>query len=129
MSMTKDEIKSFASLILVAGAETTDKAIANLWYQLLANPDQWEAVQADPELLDRAFTEMLRISPPAGGQLRRHRGRRSPTARPAGRSTGRLRYQTPQGPVHHSPPGRPWRRPGLAPVSYTHLTLPTVLLV
>lgn len=69
--MTKQEIKSFASLILVAGAETTDKAIANLWYQLLANPGQWEAVHNDPELLERAFTEMMRIHPPAGGQARR----------------------------------------------------------
>jgi cytochrome P450 len=69
--MTKQEIKSFASLILVAGAETTDKAIANLWYQLLANPAQWDAVLADPELLDRAFTEMMRIHPPAAGQARR----------------------------------------------------------
>jgi cytochrome P450 len=69
--MTKQEIKSFASLILVAGAETTDKAIANLWYQLLANPSQWEAVQKDPDLLDRAFTEMMRIHGPAGGQTRR----------------------------------------------------------
>lgn len=69
--MTKEEIKSFASLILVAGAETTDKAIANLWYQLLANPDQWAAVQRDPELLDRAFTEMMRIHGPAGAQTRR----------------------------------------------------------
>lgn len=69
--MTKEEIKSFASLILVAGAETTDKAIANLWYQLLANPSQWRAVQEDPELLDRAFTEMMRIHGPAGAQTRR----------------------------------------------------------
>jgi cytochrome P450 len=69
--MTKEEIKSFASLILVAGAETTDKAIANLWYQLLANPSQWQAVQEDPELLDRAFTEMMRIHGPAGIQTRR----------------------------------------------------------
>jgi len=69
--MTKEEIKSFASLILVAGAETTDKAIANLWYQLLANPSQWAAVRQDPDLLDRAFTEMMRIHPPAGGQTRR----------------------------------------------------------
>ncbi|MEN3953220.1 cytochrome P450 [Iodidimonas sp. SYSU 1G8] len=69
--MTKQEIKSFASLILVAGAETTDKAIANLWYQLLANPSQWEAVQKDPELLDRAFSEMMRIHGPAGIQTRR----------------------------------------------------------
>lgn len=69
--MTKEEIKSFASLILVAGAETTDKAIANLWYQLLANPEQWQAVQEDPELLDRAFTEMMRVHPPASMQMRR----------------------------------------------------------
>jgi cytochrome P450 len=69
--MTKQEIKSFASLILVAGAETTDKAIANLWYQLLANPTQWDAVQRDPELLDIAFTEMMRLHPPAAGQMRR----------------------------------------------------------
>ena len=70
-TMTANEIKSFASLILVAGAETTDKAIANLWYQLLSNPDQWQAVKDDPELLDRAFTEMMRIHPPAAGQARR----------------------------------------------------------
>lgn len=69
--MTPAEIKSFASLILVAGAETTDKAIANLWYQLLAHPDQWKAVQGDPELLDRAFTEMMRIHGPAGAQTRK----------------------------------------------------------
>jgi len=69
--MTKAEIKSFASLILVAGAETTDKAIANLWYQLLVNPEQWQAVKQDPELLDRAFTEMMRVHPPASLQMRR----------------------------------------------------------
>ncbi len=69
--MTPEEIKSFASLILVAGAETTDKAIANLWYQLLAHPDQWQAVQKDPDLLDRAFTEMMRIHGPAAAQTRR----------------------------------------------------------
>jgi len=69
--MTKQEIKSFASLILVAGAETTDKAIANLWYQLLANPEQWQAVRNDPALLDQAFSEMMRIHPPAAAQMRR----------------------------------------------------------
>ena len=69
--MTKEEIKSFASLILVAGAETTDKAIANLWYQLLANPEQWAAVQKDPGLLDNAFTEMMRVHGPAGLQTRK----------------------------------------------------------
>jgi pulcherriminic acid synthase len=69
--MTKEEIKSFASLLLVAGAETTDKAIANLWYQLLANPVQWEAVRNDPGLLEPAFAEMMRVHGPAAIQTRR----------------------------------------------------------
>ena len=69
--MTFEEIKAFASLILVAGAETTDKAIANLWYEMLANPEQWELVRDDPSLLDRAFTEMMRVHGPSGGQSRR----------------------------------------------------------
>ena len=68
--MTFQEIKAFASLILVAGAETTDKAIANLWYEMLANPEQWELVRDDPSLLDRAFTEMMRVHGPSGGQSR-----------------------------------------------------------
>jgi len=38
---------------------------------LLSNPDQWAAVQEDPSLLDPAFTEMMRIHGPAGGQSRR----------------------------------------------------------
>ena len=69
--MTSEEIKSFASLLLVAGAETTDKAIANLWYHLLAFPESYRLVKEDPELLDQAFTEMMRIHPPSGGQARR----------------------------------------------------------
>jgi pulcherriminic acid synthase len=69
--MTAAEIKSFASLLLVAGAETTDKAIANLWYHLIAHPDQYQLVKDDPSLLDRAFTEMMRVHPPSGGQARR----------------------------------------------------------
>ncbi len=69
--MTMQEIKSFASLLLVAGAETTDKAIANLWYHLLAFPESYRLVKENPELLDQAFTEMMRIHPPSGGQARR----------------------------------------------------------
>ncbi|MFN0094977.1 MAG: cytochrome P450 [Dehalococcoidia bacterium] len=69
--MTHQEIKSFASLLLVAGAETTDKAIANLWYWLLSNPREFERVREDPDLLDNAFTEMMRVHPPSGGQARR----------------------------------------------------------
>jgi cytochrome P450 len=53
-SLTDDEIKSFVSLMLVAGGETTDKAIANLWWNLLRVPEALAEVTADPALLDAA---------------------------------------------------------------------------
>lgn len=70
--MSKQEIKAFTSLLFVGGAETTDKAIGNLWYWMLSNPDQLEKIQADPDnLLDLAFSEMMRIHPPASAMFRR----------------------------------------------------------
>lgn len=62
--MTDGEIKAFVSLLLVAGGETTDKALANMFMNLIANPDQLEAVRADRSLIDSAFAETLRHSPP-----------------------------------------------------------------
>jgi cytochrome P450 len=57
------EVPSFASLLLTAGGETTDKAIGNLWFHLLTEPEALAAVQDDPALLDAAFTETMRVSP------------------------------------------------------------------
>ena len=68
--LTMTEIQAFISLLLVAGGETTDKGIANMWTQLLLNPDQLEAVLDDNNLFDAAFSEMMRHSPPVPGQLR-----------------------------------------------------------
>ena len=68
--LTMTEIQAFISLLLVAGGETTDKGIANMWTQLLLNPDQLEAVLEDNNLFDAAFSEMMRHSPPVPGQLR-----------------------------------------------------------
>ena len=68
--LTLTEIQAFISLLLVAGGETTDKGIANMWTQLLLNPDQLEAVLDDHELFDAVFSEMMRHSPPVPGQLR-----------------------------------------------------------
>ena len=68
--LTLTEIQAFISLLLVAGGETTDKGIANMWTQLLLNPDQLDAVLDDHELFDAAFSEMMRHSPPVPGQLR-----------------------------------------------------------
>jgi pulcherriminic acid synthase len=62
--MTDLEIKAFVSLLLAAGGETTDKALANLLRNLLLNPDQMQMVRQDRSLIERGIAEMLRFSPP-----------------------------------------------------------------
>ncbi|MGW6460581.1 cytochrome P450 [Streptomyces sp. NPDC055078] len=62
--MSDEDIKAFCSLLLAAGGETTDKAIASLFANLLTHPEQFEAVRADRDLIDRAFAETLRYTPP-----------------------------------------------------------------
>ncbi|GAA0367365.1 cytochrome P450 [Microbispora corallina] len=61
--MSDEEIKSFVSLLLAAGGETTDKAITCLVRNLLDHPGQLAAVRADRSLIDRAFAETMRYSP------------------------------------------------------------------
>lgn len=62
--MSDEEIKAFCSLLLTAGGETTDKAIASVVLNLVANPEQLEAVRADHSLIAAAFAETLRFAPP-----------------------------------------------------------------
>ncbi|WP_030544325.1 cytochrome P450 [Streptomyces albus] len=62
--MTDEDIKAFCSLLLTAGGETTDKAIASVFANLLAHPEQMAAVRADRSLIGRAFAETLRYTPP-----------------------------------------------------------------
>lgn len=62
--MSDEDIKAFCSLLLAAGGETTDKAIASLFRNLLAHPEQLEAVRADRSLIPQAFAETLRYTPP-----------------------------------------------------------------
>ncbi|WP_433504717.1 cytochrome P450 [Pseudonocardia halophobica] len=62
--MSDDEIKAFCSLLLTAGGETTDKAIASLMVNLVAHPEQLAEVRADHSLIAAAFAETLRFSPP-----------------------------------------------------------------
>ncbi len=68
--LTLTEIQAFISLLLVAGGETTDKGIANMWTQLLLNREQMDLVLDDNDLFNAAFSEMMRHSPPVLGQLR-----------------------------------------------------------
>lgn len=62
--MSDEDIKAFCSLLLAAGGETTDKAIASLMLNLFNNPEQLAAVRADRDLIPQAFIETLRFSPP-----------------------------------------------------------------
>ena len=63
-AMSDEDIKAFCSLLLAAGGETTDKAVASVFANLLTHPDQLAAVQSDRGLIARAFAETLRYTPP-----------------------------------------------------------------
>jgi cytochrome P450 len=68
--LTDEEICAFISLVIVAGGETTDSAIASIFKLLLENPDQMEAVRNDRRLVLDAFAEQLRYAPPVHMILR-----------------------------------------------------------
>ncbi|MFJ3666769.1 cytochrome P450 [Streptomyces sp. NPDC090106] len=62
--MSDEDIKAFCSLLLAAGGETTDKAIAGIVANLLLHPEQLAAVREDRSLIPAAFAETLRYTPP-----------------------------------------------------------------
>jgi pulcherriminic acid synthase len=62
--LSDDEIRGFISLMLTAGGETTDRALASIFKNLLEHPDQLQAVIEDRSLISDAFAETLRYSPP-----------------------------------------------------------------
>ncbi|MHB1469867.1 MAG: cytochrome P450 [Solirubrobacteraceae bacterium] len=62
--LSDSEIRAFISLMLTAGGETTDRALASLFKNLIENPDQLRAVYEDRSLIADAFAETLRFSPP-----------------------------------------------------------------
>jgi cytochrome P450 len=62
--MSDEDVKAFCSLLLAAGGETTDKAIASVFANLLQHPDQLDAVRRDRSLIPRALAETLRYTPP-----------------------------------------------------------------
>jgi pulcherriminic acid synthase len=62
--MSDEDIKAFCSLLLAAGGETTDKAIASVFANLLQHPRQLDAVRQDRSLIARALAETLRYTPP-----------------------------------------------------------------
>jgi pulcherriminic acid synthase len=45
---------------MVAGGETSDRAISNFWYVLLKNPHVLEAIRKDRSLMEPAISEFMR---------------------------------------------------------------------
>jgi cytochrome P450 len=62
--MNDSEIRAFVSLLLVAGGETTEKALTSLMANFSEHPDQLEALRRDPSLVEAALAETLRFTPP-----------------------------------------------------------------
>jgi cytochrome P450 len=63
--LSDEAIYSFLRLLLPAGLETTYRSSGNLLFLLMTHPDQFEAVQANPEqLLSDAIEEGLRFETP-----------------------------------------------------------------
>ncbi|MFR0354350.1 cytochrome P450 [Streptomyces sediminimaris] len=59
------EVASNAAVMMFGGIETTEAMITNALLQLLGHPDQLALVRADPDLLDGAIEESLRLEPGA----------------------------------------------------------------
>lgn len=62
--LSDEDIKSFLSLLLAGGAETTAATTASMFMNLLLNPAQLDAVRADRSLIPRAFAEAVRYAVP-----------------------------------------------------------------
>jgi cytochrome P450 len=59
-SLTGEELRNIVTLLLFAGYETTESALAVGTFALLHHADQLATLRADPAKLDRAIEELLR---------------------------------------------------------------------
>ena len=64
------EVLSMMMGIIIGGNETTMNLIANLVWRLLEVPSRWEAIKANPDLIEAAIEESLRLDPPVLGMFR-----------------------------------------------------------
>ncbi|MGV0580993.1 cytochrome P450 [Mycolicibacterium elephantis] len=62
--LSDEEIFSFLRLLLPAGVETTYRALGNLLYGMLSNPEQLQALRDDRSLIPQAIEEAVRWEPP-----------------------------------------------------------------
>ena len=64
------ELLGFCALLLVAGNETTTNLIGNAMLTFVENPDAWEKLRQQPELLQPAIEEVLRFRSPVQSMFR-----------------------------------------------------------
>lgn len=62
--LSGSDLDNTFAILVVAGNETTRQAIASGLLAFARNPDQWQRLRSEPELLPRAVEEILRISHP-----------------------------------------------------------------
>jgi cytochrome P450 len=62
--LTPDEVVATAVLLLMAGHEATVNVIGNGVHALLARPEQWHRLVADPTLIPAAVDELVRFDAP-----------------------------------------------------------------
>jgi cytochrome P450 len=68
--LTDHELQWMLLLLLLGGNETSTALLTNLVWRLLQDRSRWEAVRADPALIDVAVEESLRHDPPVLGLFR-----------------------------------------------------------
>ncbi len=64
VSLENAEIRSFASLLLIAGNETTTNLIGNMMALLADRPELWKRARGDRSLVDPIIEESLRYESP-----------------------------------------------------------------
>jgi cytochrome P450 len=68
--VTMDDVVNIVYSLALAGHDSTSNAIANTLRRLLAVPEQWKALCAEPEAIPNAVEEGLRFDPPVMGHRR-----------------------------------------------------------
>jgi cytochrome P450 len=68
--LTNDELRRTVRGFFVGAVDTTGALMLNTLYRLLEQPGLWDRVRADPDLIDVAIEESLRLEPPAMGMFR-----------------------------------------------------------
>jgi cytochrome P450 len=63
-ALTEDELTSMATLMIIAGHDTTLGLIGSGMYRLMTEPNQAEKLRAEPSLLPGAIDEFLRLESP-----------------------------------------------------------------